>query len=700
QPLFNNTKVTRDYDKAKLFRLKQQRAEAPEFANAQDLVYEDDFLEQDDLPAKSQLENVLLQGWSDPVRLNGDRLEFNNQYWTVRKISNVEKQGDYEQTTDIDLLSSYGTVIKLGMVGRIDGVKFYAATLESNYAYIYRVDNNVWTQLAKVQAVIAAQRYTSYKAKLKFSGNAIQFKVWKAADTEPINWTVSYADANAIKEGNIGLAGYYARTRFDNLKIYKDRTAVLEEVSYQDDFSQSQSTWQKIYSDGTWQTAPNIANGVLNLSNNNIAVYSLSSYQDLTDYEQTLDIGIRAAYNTSRIEAEIAGRVNADKFYLVRTANGTTRIYKYAKDSTGKWIPSILGQASSISISRYTDYRARLKFTGNKIQYKIWLASQSEPANWTVQADDANNPILSGKAGIASYNGSEVLDNLAIKYYQTKILPPVLEPTGKTIEIQNFNYLYDNVGNITQIEDRVRQEKSVYGYDDLYRLTSAQVLNSVNSQIYKQDFQYDSIGNILYKSDVGNYLYENQSQPMAVTKVAGTGYNYDLKGNLLNDGTRQYNWDTKNRLMQVTKGSAIIKYEYDNAGNRILKEVNGQKTFYVSQDYRILPDGMIEKEFSVGLVTFLIKKNPADGTEQIFTIYKDHLGSTSLMTDEQGKVVSNEVYYPYGDTREQTGDVKAARQFTGQINDVESGLYYYNARYYNANIGRFISVDHTSLYRP
>jgi len=47
-------------------------------------------------------------------------------------------------------------------------------------------------------------------------------------------------------------------------------------------------------------------------------------------------------------------------------------------------------------------------------------------------------------------------------------------------------------------------------------------------------------------------------------------------------------------------------------------------------------------------------------------------------------------YYPWGGTR--AGSVPTDIKFTGQRLDA-TGLYYYNARYYDATIGRFISAD-------
>src|SRR3989344_1775280 len=87
-----------------------------------------------------------------------------------------------------------------------------------------------------------------------------------------------------------------------------------------------------------------------------------------------------------------------------------------------------------------------------------------------------------------------------------------------------------------------------------------------------------------------------------------------------------------------------------------------------------------------------------EAAESLYYIHQDHLGSTSLVTDSTGKVVSKQSYYPYGTTRsysQLTADnSQPERQYTGQVSDIDStGLYYYNARYYNPTIAKFTQAD-------
>jgi len=73
-------------------------------------------------------------------------------------------------------------------------------------------------------------------------------------------------------------------------------------------------------------------------------------------------------------------------------------------------------------------------------------------------------------------------------------------------------------------------------------------------------------------------------------------------------------------------------------------------------------------------------------------LHTDHLGSTSVTTNTSGPQVSKVAYFPFGGTRYQNGDLGFDKMFTGQRLD-RTGLYYYNARYYDAAMGRFISPD-------
>ena len=85
-----------------------------------------------------------------------------------------------------------------------------------------------------------------------------------------------------------------------------------------------------------------------------------------------------------------------------------------------------------------------------------------------------------------------------------------------------------------------------------------------------------------------------------------------------------------------------------------------------------------------------------------FTYYsQDHLGGTALATDSAGTVTQLYDYYPYGsellNSRPTGADVPAEHSFTDKELDADLGLYYFEARWYDSEIGRFSGQDPMSF---
>ena len=73
----------------------------------------------------------------------------------------------------------------------------------------------------------------------------------------------------------------------------------------------------------------------------------------------------------------------------------------------------------------------------------------------------------------------------------------------------------------------------------------------------------------------------------------------------------------------------------------------------------------------------------------------DHLQSSAVDTDENGEIVQILDYYPFGDERinEHAEDYENDYRFTGKERDKTTNLLYYESRYYDSEIGRFLSID-------
>lgn len=110
----------------------------------------------------------------------------------------------------------------------------------------------------------------------------------------------------------------------------------------------------------------------------------------------------------------------------------------------------------------------------------------------------------------------------------------------------------------------------------------------------------------------------------------------------------------------------------------------------------------ITVSFSLFILAFLhfpfILPSPAialaSAGDHTYYIHTDHLGSVVAVTDEAGNSTQQLAYAPYG--KEQSTDNKqqiTERKYTGQIKDNNTTLSYYNARYYDPILSRFISAD-------
>jgi len=172
---------------------------------------------------------------------------------------------------------------------------------------------------------------------------------------------------------------------------------------------------------------------------------------------------------------------------------------------------------------------------------------------------------------------------------------------------------------------------------------------------------------------------EDTNYKHAVTGVGSTSYVYDANGNMTTRGSQTMTWDVENRLLTVTGGASFV---YDGDGNRTKKTEGGQTVLYLNQFY--------EKNLSTGIITtsyYFGGKLVAQRQNTTLTyVQQDSLSSTSVVSDSSGNSSSTIRYFSFGSTRYTTGTIPTDKKFTGQRLDA-TGLYYYNARYYDANIG-------------
>ena len=243
---------------------------------------------------------------------------------------------------------------------------------------------------------------------------------------------------------------------------------------------------------------------------------------------------------------------------------------------------------------------------------------------------------------------------------------------------QNLSYTYDSVGNITQIEDALGLT-TTYTYDGLNRLDGS-------SETTQNNPEYDTgSGNLLNLNGTNpatQYGYNDVEHLHAVTHIGGAlKYVYDANGNMTHRPTQTLQYNAENQLTSIT-GNVNATFVYDGDGNRVLTTVGTTTTAYIGNhtEWNVTTQEMTRYYLAGGQrVAFRVIKSGQ--TDKVYYLLADHLGSSNVVM-EVGGGVEVKTYTAGG--KDRTGSItKTDRQYTGQINESELGLYFYNARYYD-----------------
>ncbi len=278
---------------------------------------------------------------------------------------------------------------------------------------------------------------------------------------------------------------------------------------------------------------------------------------------------------------------------------------------------------------------------------------------------------------------------------------------GRNMYLQDLSYTYDAVGNILTITDGNHYgtaRGAMYSYDDLHRLVSSNVLYVTGSGPIVQTYEYDAIGNITHKSDVGDYLYqgnlnESYANPHAVTQIRSDAdlinYEYDQNGNVLSAAGDRYEWDYNNRIVTITlsEGARPIEYGYDTSGMRVSVANDLTTTLYPNKGFNT--DGQtVQKHIFAGDGLTATIKGAGSGAS-MSVAHTDHLGSTVAVTNAGGDVEELLDYHPFGEIsyNSTTASTPEQRKYIGQEYDTDTELSYLEARYYDGHVGRFLSED-------
>ena len=237
-------------------------------------------------------------------------------------------------------------------------------------------------------------------------------------------------------------------------------------------------------------------------------------------------------------------------------------------------------------------------------------------------------------------------------------------------------------------------------YDALGRLATFTDMDSV--AIRSHTYVYDSVGN---RRDNGAVLGLGNR----LTRIDQYNIFYDSAGNVLmkafrHTDTLRYSWNVLGQLVRVIRwrpsGTDTTTFAYDGWGRRVRRSAGGVTTHFLHSEDDVVME--LDASFSpIAEYTFLPGADQPHSVRTNGATYyfaRDGLGNVIGLTDAQGTVARSRYdYLPYGEILLDSGSVSQPLRFKGTSWEAGVGLYFMRARFYDPQLGRFISEDPLGL---
>jgi len=259
-------------------------------------------------------------------------------------------------------------------------------------------------------------------------------------------------------------------------------------------------------------------------------------------------------------------------------------------------------------------------------------------------------------------------------------------------------YSYDEQGQLIRENNKVLNKTITYSYDCRG--------NIKNKKIYP--FTDCVLENQVPENTI-EYKYADLDR---MIDYNGQKITYDEFGNSLQyKNGWKFEWKNERTLSTAVKSGNSIQYEYGNGDYRNRKTVNGKKT-----EFEYIGDRIVSQKSADCTINWYLPESEEfanfnyNGTDYIYI--RNIAGDVIGIADFSGTIVANYTYDSWGKlisiTDENGKDVTYDTSHIGYINpiryrsyyyDCETHLYYLLSRYYDPEVGRFISEDNKEFIK-
>jgi RHS repeat-associated protein len=233
--------------------------------------------------------------------------------------------------------------------------------------------------------------------------------------------------------------------------------------------------------------------------------------------------------------------------------------------------------------------------------------------------------------------------------------------TAANVQSKNITYGYDNNDQLTSIVDSVESANTVVDYDTLGNLTKKSKTHNNTTAI--TDYIYDARNQLkqvqMGGSTIGAFLYDANGLRVHKSETLT-----DANTQIASTTQQRYHYQGLNVIGSFDENNTS-QYRYYHDGNQILARIN-------------------ESAF-----TGINVENNA-----VQTYHQDALGSTAVISNRDGSLTARYQYDAFGNVQTETGESESNDfTYTGHERDQASGLIYAKARYYDPQLGLFLSRD-------
>ena len=308
----------------------------------------------------------------------------------------------------------------------------------------------------------------------------------------------------------------------------------------------------------------------------------------------------------------------------------------------------------------------------------------------------------------------------------------------KTVFIEHF-------GQIDSLSYEYNSDERLIKVSDLSKKTEG-FSSSYSGE--ENHYNYDENGNLTkdLNNDIINITYNHLNLPIEIEKTSGTiFYEYNASGQriskIVNNVRTEYIRDSGGLIIAELKSGDQKKATFDkvgdpisiekSSGNEVIQNASAEFS-YTSDDLKtgitlqssnaiitsFQMDGVVGNSKTLSYIQMLDADNATvgkienvndenDSNDTYFYYLKDHLGNIRItIKDNAGtaEVVSAQDYYPFGMVMpgrsfQSTTDEQNKFKYQGKERDLETGYDYFEARFYDSAIARFLQVDpHAETY--